>query len=72
MLLSGERLHGIERSLTELKALRRQVQGILRDGDGRLVKTPARQWAGLLELLGELPVTLKSNSRSPKTGFSRS
>jgi len=27
MLLSGERLHGIERSLTELKAFRRQLPG---------------------------------------------
>jgi len=60
MLLSGEKLHGIERSLTELKAFRRQLPGgILRDWDGQLVKTPARQWAGLLESLGELPATLK-------------
>lgn len=69
--LAGEKLRGVEQSLAELKALRRQLQRILREWDRRLAKTPARQRSGLLESLAEFPATRKYNSRSLKKGFLR-
>jgi len=69
--LAGEKLRCVERSLADLKALRRQLQAILRDWDNRLARTSARQRAGLLESLPEFSVRRKSNSHSPKKGFSR-
>ena len=69
--LAGEKLRCVEQSLAELTALRSELKGILRDWDGRLAKTPARQRSGLLESLGEFPATRKSNSHSLKKGFSR-
>ena len=71
-VLAGEKLRCVEQSLRELKALRRQLQAILRDWDGRLAKTPARQRAGLLESLAEFSGNSKSNWHRPKKGFSRS
>jgi DNA-binding transcriptional MerR regulator len=70
--LAGEKLRCVEQSLAELKALRRQLQAILRDWDSRLARTPARQRAGLLESLAEFSATRSTNSHSPKKGFSRS
>jgi DNA-binding transcriptional MerR regulator len=70
--LAGEKLHCVEQSLTELKALRRQLQAIIRDWDSRLAKTSARQRAGLLESLAEFSTIRRSNSHRPKKGFSRS
>src|SRR5712691_11803550 len=69
--LAGEKLRCVERSLAELKALRSELKGILREWDGRLAKTPARQRSGLLESLVELPATCKSHSNGLKKGFSR-
>jgi MerR family transcriptional regulator, copper efflux regulator len=70
--LAGEKLHCVEQSLTELKALRRQLQAIIRDWDCRLARTSARQRAGLLESLADFSTIHKSNSHRPKKGFSRS
>jgi len=70
--LASEKLCGVEESLAELRALRRQLRGILRDWDRRLAKTPARQKAGLLESLVDYPATRKSNSNVLKKGLARS
>jgi DNA-binding transcriptional MerR regulator len=70
--LAGEKLRCVERSLAELKALRSELKGILREWDSRLAKTPAHQRSGLLESLTDFAATLKSNSNSLKKGFSRS
>jgi DNA-binding transcriptional MerR regulator len=70
--LAEEKLRCVEQSLIELKALRRQLREILRDWDGRLAKTPARQRAGLLESLVNYPATCKSNSNGLKKGLARS
>jgi DNA-binding transcriptional MerR regulator len=67
--LAGEKLRCVEQSLGELKALRSELKGILREWDGRLAKTPAHQRLGLLESLVNYPATSKSNL---KKGFSRS
>jgi len=70
--LAGEKLRCVEESLAELRALRRQLQGILRDWDGRLAKVPARQRAGLLESLVDYPATRKFNANGLKRGLTRS
>jgi DNA-binding transcriptional MerR regulator len=70
-VLAGEKLRCVEQSLAELKVLRSQLKGILRDWDCRLARTPARRRAGLLESLAEFPAKHKSNSHKPKKGFSR-
>jgi len=70
--LAGEKLRCVEQSLGELKALRSELKGILREWDSRLAKTPAHQRSGLLESLVNYPATCKSNSTSLKKGFSRS
>jgi len=69
--LAGEKLRYVEQSLIELQALRRQLRAILRDWDSRLAKTPARQRAGLLESLAELPTGSKPGLQNQKKGFSR-
>ena len=69
--LAGEKLRGVEHALIELKALRRQLQEILRDWDGRLAKTPARQRAGLLESLAGFPASRKCESKRLKKGIAR-
>ena len=69
--LAGEKLRCVERSLADLKVLQWQLQGILREWDGRLAKTPARRRAGLLESLADFSVIPKCNSHRPKKGFSR-
>ena len=51
--LAEEKLRHVERSLVELKALRRQLRGIVREWDRRLDKTPRGQRAGLLESLDD-------------------
>jgi DNA-binding transcriptional MerR regulator len=66
--LAAEKLRNVERSLTELKALRRQLQAILRDWDNRLAETPARQRANLLESLTDAQAKCKSKMDNPRKG----
>lgn len=70
--LAGQKLRGVEQSLAELNALRRQLQAILREWDGRLARTPARRRAGLLESLAEGSATRKSDSKRFRRGDSQS
>jgi len=70
--LADEKLHRIEQSLVELKALRGQLREIIRDWDCHLAKTPPGQRAGLLESLEKFRALGKSNSRKLKKGFSQS
>lgn len=51
--LAAEKLRSVEQSLTELRALRRQLREVLRDWDQRLAKAGKRRRAGLLESLRE-------------------
>jgi len=69
--LAAEKLQRVEQSLVEMKALRRQLQAILRDWDSRLAKTPANKRANLLESLAERTAILPSNSSSPWKGISQ-
>jgi DNA-binding transcriptional MerR regulator len=69
--LAGEKLRRVEQSLAELKVLRGELKGILRDWDSRLARTPAHQRASLLESLAGFSARHKSNSHKPKKGFSR-
>jgi DNA-binding transcriptional MerR regulator len=58
--LAEEKLHHVEQSLTELRALRRQIRETLRLWDQRLAETGKGRRAELLESLGEI-------QRKPKT-----
>ena len=68
--LAAEKLRWVEQSLEEMNVLRRQLQSILREWDGRLARTPARRRAGLLESLAEYSVTRKPRSSRFKKGAS--
>src|SRR5688572_25329047 len=50
--LVGERLHGLDRHIEQLTALREELRALLVEWDVRLTKTPEGQRAHLLEGLG--------------------
>lgn len=69
-LLAEKKLRHVEQSLLELKAMRRQLQSIVRDWDRRLYKTPRGQRAGLLESLDQIPAVRSFKPRMLKKGSS--
>ena len=69
--LAEEKLRQTERTLVELKALRRQLRALLLDWDKRLAKTPAGRRAELLDSLSRVSSDNKTRTQDPKKGFRR-
>jgi MerR family copper efflux transcriptional regulator len=69
--LAEEKLRQVERSLVELRTLRRQLRKTLSHWDKRLAKTPTGQRAELLSSLDENSAEGKSGPHKLKKGFSR-
>ena len=67
--LAEEKLHHVEQSLTELRALRRQIRETLRLWDQRLAEAGRGQRAGLLESLGEIPRKPKAQKPTLTKGY---
>lgn len=69
--LAAEKLQQVERSLLELKALRRQLRETLVDWDRRLGKTPAGRRAELLHSLHQGSSGPRAIQPQLKKGFSQ-
>lgn len=69
--LAEEKLRQVERSLLELKALRRQLRETLLDWDHRLDRTPAGRRAELLHSLPKSSSGPRAIKPKLKKGFSR-
>ena len=69
--LAERKLLEVEQSLTELKALRRQLRDTVLDWDRRLGRTPAGRRAGLIESLKKSPSDGRLTTKKWKKGFSR-
>jgi DNA-binding transcriptional MerR regulator len=69
--LAEEKLHHVEQSLTELRALRRQIRETLHLWDQRLAETGRGRRAGLLESLGEIQREPQAQMPTLKKGFRR-
>ena len=67
--LAEEKLHRVEQSLTELRALRRKIRETLRVWDQRLAETGKGQRAELLESWGEIQGKPKAQMPTSKRGF---
>ena len=67
--LAEEKLHRVEQSLKDLRALRRQIRETLRCWDQRLAETGRGQRAGLLESLREIPRKREDEISALKKGF---
>lgn len=67
--LAEEKLHRVEQSLNELRALRRHICETLRLWDQRLSQTGRGRRAELLESLTEIPGKRKAATSSFKKGF---
>jgi DNA-binding transcriptional MerR regulator len=71
--LAAEKLESIESQLSNLKVLRRQLRGLLREWDARLARTPKGEQAGLLDRLSESTIrpALRRASPSPSWNLRR-
>ena len=67
--LAEEKLHHVEQTLTELRALRRQIRETLRLWDKRLAEAGRGRRAELLESLGGIPAMRKAMVQNSKKGF---
>ena len=67
--LAEEKLHHVEQSLTELRALRRQIRETLRLWDQRLAETGKGRRAELLESLGEIQRKPKAQMPTLRKGL---
>lgn len=69
--LAEKKLRQVEQSLTEMKALRRQLRDTLLDWDRRLGKTPPGRRAELIESLNESSSGDRLTTQKLRKGFSR-
>jgi DNA-binding transcriptional MerR regulator len=69
--LAEEKLRQVERSILELKGLRRLLRDTLVDWDHRLHEVPAGRRAGLLDSLHESSSGRRTTRPKLKKGFSR-
>jgi DNA-binding transcriptional MerR regulator len=63
-VLAGAKLTDLEERLSEMIALRRQLQAIVEDWDNRLAETPKGGQARLLETIPNLPTAKKQKTSS--------
>ena len=67
--LAEEKLHRVEQSLKELRALQRQIRETLRDWDRRHAETGKGKRAELLGTLGDVQRKPRAQMQTSKKGF---